>query len=362
MASIWDTTGWEEEDLEDVSSEEGLSEDDVIIQGEEDIPFEEEEDDNAQWFMDLMNTEEEEPVYKPTTDKMKEDVYLSSWIPSTPTPKTNITSNAKYAYNYLNQKGLPGHVSAGIVGNLMKESNVNPTTRDGDKRGGIGGIAQWDPARSRELVNFSKASGRNPQDLDTQLDFVLHEAEQRGDLDKTLKARTPEEAAVVFGRSYERPSEKYADWETRQSNARGLMAKQYGGKIARNGINNTPQLDDLEGIDDESIQEYLDDNRSIFENLDSDVEENEDGENDTKVQDTIAGAIKGVTNVVNQINAFKNRAIDVAGKTASNAIDAQTEMAGIQRNASSLRKYNLNKNRKKYSDINTTLNQPLIYT
>lgn len=329
---------------EDIWEEDELNDEEVIIENEDDVALnqeDEEEEDNS-WFYDLMMEPEEEDE---NISKMKQDDYLAAWIPSSPTPKNNIPSNAKYAYNYLNNKGLPSHVSAGIVGNLMKESNVNPNTRDGDKRGGIGGIAQWDPSRSKNLIAYSKSTGRSPVDLDTQLDFVIHEAQQRGDLDSALKTKSPEEAALVFGRRYERPNERYADWGTRQSNARGLVRYQYG------GTNNIP--DDLKDISDESIAEYLYD-----EGVDLEDPSNNIASGIPEVINKIDSGIDTVRNVKSRADQVSN----TIAKYVSLGIDAQTEIAGVQRNNNNIREYNARKNKKRFANVNTNLNQPLIYT
>ncbi len=43
------------------------------------------------------------------------------------------------------------------------------------------GIAQWNGQRARNLYGFAKASGRDAGNLDTQLDFLMHEMNGEGD-------------------------------------------------------------------------------------------------------------------------------------------------------------------------------------
>lgn len=327
---------------------EEYTEENVVIQQEQEV---EEEEDNWEFFNELMSDYEEPEEVK----KIRNDPSLQDWIPMAPPKKVGDT--AKYAYNYLNQKGLPNHVSAGIVGNLMKESNLNPRIHDGDKRGGIGGIAQWDPSRSRNLINYSQQNGQDPYSLETQLDFVLHESKQRGDLDKTLQTKSPEEAALVFGRTYERPNEKYADWGTRQSYARGLT-QQYGGAIAGyNVVQNIPDELFMEGVSDDSILEYLQEQNYKLEG-----EEDNEEDKDLNIGNIAANAITGTTKVIQQANQFKNNRIDRATKIASNAIDVASEQAAIQKNALSLRKFNARKNSKKYQLNTSSQNNIPIYT
>lgn len=108
------------------------------------------------------------------------------------------------ATNYLIQKGLPEHVAAGIVGNLKQESDLNPNAT---QRGGNGrGIAQWDARdRFQDLKRFAAQTGRPHNDLYTQLDYLLQEADSRGDLNKIKAAANPSEAAYLFAKHFERP-------------------------------------------------------------------------------------------------------------------------------------------------------------
>lgn len=354
---------WDQKSIWDDDNSEELKDDDVIINNPETPDVQEDTDEDEDWYLDLINQSDPEDE---NITKLKSDPYLSSWVPATVTKNTKVSDNAKYAYNYLSNKGLDSHVAAGIVGNLMKESGVNPGTQDGDNRGGIGGIAQWDPNRSRNLRNFSNQRQSSPYDLDTQLDFVLHEADQRGDLEKTKQARTPEEAAVIFGRSYERPSEKSADWNTRQAYARSLTQKRYGGY----GVNNLPE-DVLDQIKYEYPQQQEVPYEPITPILDvqaTDVTPNTpqktlEGEN------SIASNVSTVIDTVNDgIDKFKNyrekvaRISDSVSKSTSEAIDFANDIAGNQRDVLTRRKFNAQKNTKSYNINNTNLNQPLIYT
>lgn len=330
-----------------------LSDDDVIIEQERNSSYFDEEDGDDEWFSELMSDEEDVsniPV------NIKQDPSLSKWIPTTTQKKT--TDSARYAFNYLSGKGLPKHVAAGIVGNLMKESNLNPNSVERGNTGNGRGIAQWDVRnRWKDYQNFSKQRGGD--DLDTQLDFVIHEAEKRGDLQKTLRAQTPQEAAMIFGRTFERPNEKYADWETRQAYANDLMQMKYGGRIrrAQGGIANVPHYD-MSGISDASIQEYLDDEMSVLENNSTDYEDSANGVNIGGLANTAASIYDGVKKVNSIKKMFDKQAMD----RASDIIDMQTEIAGANKNAQTLRKFNALKNTKQYQFNRNPINNPLIFT
>lgn len=129
-----------------------------------------------------------------------------------------------WAYNYLiEQKGLAPHVAAGIVGNFDQESgrfrdDVIAGTKKGDS-GLATGIAQWHPDRWKKAEQWANSTGNNIRTLKGQLDWAVHEASQRGDLQKVSKAKDTEEAAYLFAKHYERP--KIID------NNRARFAKRY---------------------------------------------------------------------------------------------------------------------------------------
>lgn len=92
-----------------------------------------------------------------------------------------LNDNAYYALRYLQEKhGLTEAQAAGIVGNLMQESTMNTGARNaGDGRDGSDsiGIGQWNGQRARNLRAFG---GDSAGQLDTQLDFVMHELRGKG--------------------------------------------------------------------------------------------------------------------------------------------------------------------------------------
>ena len=111
----------------------------------------------------------------------------------------------KYAYNYYIKKGVPPIQAAAIVGNLVKESNLDTSIKGTADNMGSVGIAQWHSGR---LDNLKKFAGNNWTNLDKQLDFVLHELNttEKSAFNKLMKAKTVEEATESFMYGYERPS------------------------------------------------------------------------------------------------------------------------------------------------------------
>jgi hypothetical protein len=90
-------------------------------------------------------------------------------------------SNAEQtAFNYFVNKGLTATQSAGIVGNLIQESNVIATSVE--YGGGPGrGIAQWsvggrwDTSHSDNVTAYANQQGTSRWALATQLDFIWYE-------------------------------------------------------------------------------------------------------------------------------------------------------------------------------------------
>ena len=90
-----------------------------------------------------------------------------------------LTSGEKTAYEFFVAKGLKNYQSAGIIGNLIQESNVNP---DSAQYGGPGrGIAQWSEggrwnADGRDNAEwYASTQHASVDSLNLQLEFVWYE-------------------------------------------------------------------------------------------------------------------------------------------------------------------------------------------
>lgn len=91
-----------------------------------------------------------------------------------------LSSNEETAYKYFVGKGLKDFQAAGIVGNLMQESSVDPTAVQ--YGGGPGrGIAQWSVGgrwnadSGDNVVAYASEHGESEWSLDLQLAFVWYE-------------------------------------------------------------------------------------------------------------------------------------------------------------------------------------------
>jgi len=114
--------------------------------------------------------------------------------------------NRQYAYNYFLQRGYTPTAAAGIVGNLVQESGVNPVVRPGDS-GTAHGIAQWRGDRYTGLQNYAAQNKGSIGDLGTQLGYLDYELRNKyGDTYKRLMAsKNVGDATGAFALGYERP-------------------------------------------------------------------------------------------------------------------------------------------------------------
>ena len=95
------------------------------------------------------------------------------------TTAEGLSANARVAFDYFIGQGLSAVQAAGIVGNLVQESNVVPTAV---QAGGPGrGIAQWsvggrwDTDGGDNVVAYAGSHGASPWSLNLQLDFIWYE-------------------------------------------------------------------------------------------------------------------------------------------------------------------------------------------
>lgn len=135
-------------------------------------------------------------------------------------------SNVAKAFNFLVGKGLTDYQAAGIIGNLIAESGVIPTRKQGqsetyiatmndireairlnkaDSSSGFGiGIAQW--TSWNRLENLVKsANGADPLTLEVQLPFLYKELGDNG-LKELEKAGDIRQATWIFLSFFERPA------------------------------------------------------------------------------------------------------------------------------------------------------------
>lgn len=151
------------------------------------------------------------------------------------TPAGNASPKANrvgYVYGRLIEKGMPPHIAAGFVGNLMVESRASIDPHAVGDGGSAIGIAQWNDRRPA-LIEFARKRGKDWQDLDTQIDFILHELETtEGRAKEQIWATTtPQDAALAVSRYYERSGIPHN--ERRVGFARSIFDQASGGQVPK---------------------------------------------------------------------------------------------------------------------------------
>jgi hypothetical protein len=89
------------------------------------------------------------------------------------------TASAQAIRDGLIKRGLSEHAADGFLMNYQDESGLNPGINEKNpivagSRGGFG-LAQWTGPRRRALEEFAAQQGKPASDMDTQLDFTMHE-------------------------------------------------------------------------------------------------------------------------------------------------------------------------------------------
>jgi len=137
---------------------------------------------------------------------------------STTTSLSGNETIAKRIVGYFVKRGFSPQQAAGIAGNLYQESTLNPTIV-GDN-GTAFGLAQWRGSRLTEL----QRSIPNWKTIDGQLDFIWKElnSTEKRTLGLLKTATTPEDAAVIFSKHYERPGIPHN--EKRMGYAKNILA------------------------------------------------------------------------------------------------------------------------------------------
>ena len=112
--------------------------------------------------------------------------------------------NEQDVVSFFTGKGYEPHQAAGIAGNLMQESTLNPTAKN--PTSGAFGIAQWLGERKKAFMDYALKNKKDIKDPTAQLEFIDHElntTETRA-RDKLLNSKDATEAAINFSNHYER--------------------------------------------------------------------------------------------------------------------------------------------------------------
>lgn len=116
--------------------------------------------------------------------------------------------------------GYSEEAAAGVLGNIEAESGYDPTLIEYGSEVGFG-LCQWSFGRRTNLEAYANSKGVSPSDIDTQIEFLIGEITPGGGAngyatyqllnyngyspDDWINATTPEDAAIAFCWSFERP-------------------------------------------------------------------------------------------------------------------------------------------------------------
>lgn len=163
-------------------------------------------------------------------------------------------NNQQKAFNYFVSQGYTKEQAAGIVGNMIAESGVEPGRKQGTSPGTVTspadvvdagptvgwGIVQWTPPG--KMIRPARSSGAKDDQIGSlafQLDFLhkqllgKQDPSEKAAGDAVKAATTVDEAAVAFGGKYER-FQGYEDpnnsrYDERKANARHVLSTFGGG-------------------------------------------------------------------------------------------------------------------------------------
>ncbi|HEX6462244.1 MAG TPA: phage tail tip lysozyme [Candidatus Saccharimonadales bacterium] len=128
---------------------------------------------------------------------------------------TNFTGGEipKFVFQFLTDptRGFTDFQAAGIMGNMKRESGINPAAiedlrKRGDDLGPGHGLVQWSFGRWDNLQKYATERKKDWTDLGVQLDFLwleLNSTEKKA-RDSVKASKTIEEATAAFERDFER--------------------------------------------------------------------------------------------------------------------------------------------------------------
>lgn len=115
----------------------------------------------------------------------------------------------------LMDRGMPEHIAMGFTRNMLDESRLDPDAKEKNplikgSRGGFG-LYQLTGPRRKAYEAYATKRGVELGDIDTQLDFLMHELNttEKPARDKIYGTETSGQAASAIVNSFLRPAEKY---------------------------------------------------------------------------------------------------------------------------------------------------------
>lgn len=162
-----------------------------------------------------------------------------------------IEGNVPIIWNKLQGLGFGDIHTAAIMGNMAIESGFDPAISEIGGGGGFG-LCQWDD-RKGSLAEYAQRAGKDPSDLDIQLQFIKYElqgSESAAAAEFFAETSDIDKATEIFCTKYERPympdanlaGRKQAAREILQSKGTGKVTSIAGGKAGASGPAKRPGL------------------------------------------------------------------------------------------------------------------------
>jgi hypothetical protein len=134
-------------------------------------------------------------------------------------PNMKLKGSPRNVKAYLTQKGLSRNAIAGIMGNIEHESSFNPGI--GGDQGTSFGLFQHHAKRKDNLLSYLKKRNLDKTSIEGQIDFALSEYPQL--IQKLNKAVSPQQAADIWVREFEKPANVEKQSKLRQRAALKYM-------------------------------------------------------------------------------------------------------------------------------------------
>ena len=83
-----------------------------------------------------------------------------------------INADEQSLYTYFTTAGMTPEGAAGLIGNLVAESHLNPMATNSS---GYFGLAQWGPGRKQNLIAFCEQRGYAYTSITGQVEFIIYE-------------------------------------------------------------------------------------------------------------------------------------------------------------------------------------------
>ena len=133
--------------------------------------------------------------------------------------------NSEKIWNYFKKQGFSDAGTAGIMANLYHESGYKSEQKQ--LGGGPGrGLAQWEGPRFTALQNFARERSKPWTDMQTQLDFLMHEMKTNHGasfIDSFKTSTSAYNSAAKFENEFERP--KYNHNAQRGATAKDIFSQ-----------------------------------------------------------------------------------------------------------------------------------------